>query len=71
MGGEAKERVARHRDRMRQSGLRPIQLWALDSSADEVAAALSAQCRAVNASHDEPATIEWVDQVAAEIEGWR
>ena len=64
------DRVQRHRQRLRQSGLRPIQLWVPDvrqpGFADE--------CRRQSALlHGDPAerdTNEWL-QAVADDDGWR
>ena len=37
-------RAARHRERMRFNGLRPVQLWVPDTRSDEFKEALRQQC---------------------------
>ena len=43
---ESTRKVARHRERMRSAGLRPVQFWVPDSRSPEFAAQLGEQCRA-------------------------
>jgi hypothetical protein len=64
------ERMARHRQRAHERGLRPVQTWALDSARPGLAEELARQCRAVNASADEAAALEFTDAAARDIEGW-
>lgn len=46
----ARRRVGAHRDRLRAQGLRPLQIWVPDVTADGFAAEAHRQSRAVAAS---------------------
>jgi hypothetical protein len=70
MGQEAARRVARHRERLRGGGLRPVQVWAVDSRRAGLADQVAKQCRAINRSQAERDALEWIDAAAAEVEGW-
>jgi hypothetical protein len=66
----AKQKTARHRDKLRRAGLRPIQVWALDTRAEGTAERLAAQCRALR---DDPAEREiaaWAEAAAGPVEDW-
>lgn len=42
-----RRRVRRHRDRLREQGMRPLQIWVPDTRAPGFAEELARQCRAV------------------------
>lgn len=65
------ERVQKHRDALRASGLRPLQIWVPDTSQpgfdDEChrQAALVAHADAADAE-----TLEFMDAALSDVEGW-
>lgn len=58
------ERMAAYRRRMREAGLRPVQIWVPDLRKPEILAEYQRQARAI--AESEPAgdeIMEWLDQV--------
>jgi hypothetical protein len=69
----AKERVRDHRERLRQQGLRPVQIWVPDTRAPEFLGQAHAQSAAIAASEHDADDQAFVDAVswawAADDEG--
>ena len=59
-----RERVREHRQRMREQGLRPVQIWVPDVRAPEFVAEAHRQSAAVAASEQEAADQEFVDALS-------
>lgn len=59
-----RERVREHRQRMREQGLRPVQIWVPDVRAPEFVAQAHRQSAAVAASEREAADQEFVDALS-------
>ena len=57
------ERVKRRRDKMRASGLRPVQIWVPDTRSPGFAAECRRQCKLIAAA-------EQTDAGRAEVEFW-
>lgn len=57
-------KVHRHRDGLREQGLRPIQIWVPDIDAPSFRAATRRQSRAVAASASEAADQAFVDAIS-------
>ncbi len=65
------ERVNRHRDALRASGLRPLQIWVPDTRR----AGFEAECRrqaqlAAHAERDDTELLDVIDEALTDIEGW-
>ena len=60
----SREKVRAHRKRLREQGLRPIQLWVPDLRAPEFAAAAARQSRAVAKSPYERDDQAFIDSVS-------
>lgn len=63
------ERVQRHRERLRASGLRPIQIWVPDTRKPGFADECRRQCALLAGDPHERETLDWLDTVA-ERTGW-
>lgn len=64
------DKVARHRERLRAAGLRPVQFWVLDTRASGFAAQLRDQCLALKGDAAEVEAIGFANAAAATTEGW-
>lgn len=68
--GSAADKVARHRQRMRAAGLRPVQFWAFDTRAPGFAEALRRQCRSLKGDPAEIEILRFAEEAAGRLEGW-
>ncbi|HTT78977.1 MAG TPA: antitoxin MazE family protein [Stellaceae bacterium] len=59
-----RERVRGHRERLREQGLRPIQLWVPDTRSPDFAAAAHRQSAAVAASPHEADDQAFIDAIS-------
>lgn len=64
------KRVKKHRDSLRASGLRPIQIWVPDTRKRGFAAECIRQSLLLKNDKHEEETLEWLDSVA-DREGWK
>ncbi|MGB8501370.1 antitoxin MazE family protein [Mycobacterium sp.] len=62
----ARDRVRRHRERLRQQGLRPIQIWVPDVNAPEFAREAHRQSALVAASEQDLDDQAFVDAVSSD-----
>jgi len=62
----SKNKVRRHRDRLREQGLRPVQIWVVDTRAAGFAAEAHRQSAAVAASEQAEEDQAFVDAISAE-----
>jgi hypothetical protein len=62
----ARDRVRRHRERLRQQGLRPIQIWVPDVNAPEFAREAHRQSTLVAASEQDRDDQAFVDAVSSD-----
>jgi hypothetical protein len=65
-----RERVKRHRDGLRAAGLRPVQIWVLDTRSAEFVAEVRRQCLALKKDPAELEAIAFCEAAAASVEGW-
>ena len=63
-------RVQKHRAALRESGLRPVQIWVPDTRRPGFAEECRRQSLLLQADAHEQETIDWVD-AAADREGWQ
>ena len=63
----SRQKVRDHRKRLREQGLRPIQIWVPDTRSNTFVAAAAAQARAVSASPFAAADQAFVDTIAAAL----
>lgn len=66
----ATTKIARHRERLRAAGLRPVQFWVPDTRTPEFVAQLRSQCLALKADAAEAEAIGFAEAAATTIEGW-
>jgi hypothetical protein len=59
-----REKVRAYRQRMREKGLRPLQIWVPDVRAPGFAAEARRQAHAVASSPHEAADQEWIDSIS-------
>lgn len=62
-------RVQRHRDGLRASGLRPIQIWVPDTRKAGFAAECRRQSLLVRNDPDEREILAWLDRIG-DTDGW-
>ena len=67
---EATGKVARHRERMRAAGLRPVQFWVPDTRSPEFAAQLRQQCQNLKDDPAEADILRYTGEAATQVEGW-
>jgi len=61
----SREKVRAHRERLRQQGLRPIQIWVPDVSSPAFAKEAHGQSRAVARSAQEKEDQDFIDSISA------
>jgi hypothetical protein len=70
MATPVSERVQKRREALRQSGLRPIQLWVPDTRQPAFAEECRRQSLLLKNDSAETEALQWMDQ-AADDQGWR
>jgi len=63
------ERVRKHRDKLRQAGLRPVQIWVPDVRRPGFAEECRRQSLALKDDPHEREIMAWIE-AATDIEGW-
>ncbi len=64
-------RVQKHRDALRQAGLRPVQLWGPDTRRPDFAQECQRQClRVAQADGADPALQAFMDAALTDVQGW-
>ncbi len=64
-------RVQKHRDTLRMSGLRPVQIWVPDTRRPGFAEECRRQCRlAAKSDMADKATQHLMEEASADIDGW-
>ena len=64
----SRDKVRKHRERLRSQGLRPVQIWVPDVRARSFVSAARKQSKAVAASKLATADQRFIDAVSEEIE---
>ncbi|MDY7575090.1 antitoxin MazE family protein [Actimicrobium sp. CCI2.3] len=67
---ESTGKVARHRERMRAAGLRPVQFWVPDTRSPEFTAQVRQQCLKLNGDPAEAEVLRFTEDAASHVEGW-
>lgn len=67
---ESTGKVARHRERMRAAGLRPVQFWVPDTRSPEFSARVRLQCQNLKGDPAEADVLHFTEEAAIHIEGW-
>jgi len=70
MASQVAERVRKHRACLRAAGLRPVQIWIPDTRRQGFAEECRRQSLLVANDPQEKEILEWIEQHAAETEGW-
>lgn len=70
MATATSERVQKHRIALRESGLRPVQIWVPDTRRAGFAQECQRQCLLLQDDAQERETTDWL-QAAADTEGWQ
>lgn len=70
MRAATSERVQKHRAALRESGLRPVQIWVPDTRREGFAEECRRQSQLVKSDAHERETTEWLAAVA-DHEGWQ
>jgi Antitoxin MazE-like len=65
-----KRRVARHRERLRAAGLRPLQVWVPDTTRRGFAASARRQSRLLWRDVKDRKTLAWLSRIA-DTTGWK
>ena len=63
------ERVKRHRDALRASGLRPVQIWVPDTRSPKFAEECRRQSLLLREDSAEAELLDWIE-AASDTEGW-
>lgn len=64
------QRVKKHRDKLKASGLRPIQIWVPDTGKKGFAKECDKQCKIIaKDTKSEKEIMDWMDEVR-DSEGW-
>lgn len=67
---ESTGKVARHRERMRAAGLRPVQFWVPDTRSPEFRAQVRKQCQDLKSDAAEADVLRFTEEAASHVEGW-
>ncbi|MBU6441955.1 MAG: antitoxin MazE family protein [Betaproteobacteria bacterium] len=67
---ESAGKVARHRERMRAAGLRPVQFWVPDTRSPAFVAQLREQCLALRGDAEEADVLRFTEEAASQVEAW-
>ena len=70
MSANTSERVQKHRQALRDAGLRPIQIWVPDTRRAGFAEECQRQSLLLQGDALEADTLEWLESVA-DTEGWK
>ncbi len=60
----SREKMRRYRDKLKDAGLRPVQIWVPDTRSKNFAAEVRRQSLLVSASPDESEVMDFIDAVA-------
>ncbi|WP_442594895.1 antitoxin MazE family protein [Parapusillimonas sp. JC17] len=71
MADASADKVARHRSRLRASGLRPLQIWVPDTRDADYARRIRNQCIALRNDAAELEVLAFAEAAANDIQGWK
>ncbi|MEF8822938.1 MAG: antitoxin MazE family protein [Desulfohalobiaceae bacterium] len=69
MATPSSKRVRKHRESLRVSGLRPVQIWVPDTRREGFAKECRRQSRLVSRDPQEAEVLEWIENVS-DRDGW-
>jgi hypothetical protein len=64
-------KVAKHRQKMRAAGMRPIQFWVSDTRSQALVAQIRLQCQALSEGAAESDILRFTEASANETTGWQ
>lgn len=64
-------KVARHRERMRAAGLRPVQFWVPDTRTLQFVVKVQGQCQSLKGDRAEAEVLHFTQEAATYIDGWK
>ena len=65
------QRVRKHREGLRQAGMRPVQLWVPDTRAQQFAVECRRQClRVAQADEADSEVLDVLDAALDDLQGW-
>jgi len=64
MKDSSRHRVERHRNSLRERGMRPIQIWIPDTRAAGFAEEARRQCLVANAADEQDGIMDWIEAVS-------
>jgi Protein of unknown function (DUF3018) len=70
MTANTSARVQKHRNALRDAGLRPVQIWVPDTRRVGFAAECQRQSRALSHDVNESETLAWLEEIA-DRSGWK
>jgi len=65
------DKVARHRQRMRAAGLRPVQFWVPDTRSEEFAERVREQCLKLKGDPAEADVLQFTEDAAGQVGDWQ
>jgi len=65
------DKVARHRQRMRAAGLRPVQFWVPDTRSEDFAERVREQCLKLKGDPAESDVLQFTEEAAGQIGDWQ
>lgn len=69
MGASTTDRVRRHRESLRESGLKPLQIWIPDTRSESFRQLCRRESLLVASDPHEAEILDWIAQVA-DTDGW-
>ena len=69
MSISVQKRVYKHRQKLRASGLRPVQIWVPDTREEKVIKECQKQSLSILNDEQENETLKWMEQVS-DTDGW-
>jgi hypothetical protein len=70
MASPVTDRVRKHREALRQAGLKPVQLWLPDTRATAFRRKCGQESLLAAADPNEAKVLRWIER-AADLEGWK
>ncbi|WP_045216033.1 antitoxin MazE family protein [Desulfonatronovibrio magnus] len=65
-----RQRVQKHREKLKQSGLRPVQIWVPDTRKEDFAEECRRQSLMIADDSQEKEILDWIEDVS-DVRGWK
>ena len=65
-----RQRVHKHREKLKQSGLRPVQIWVPDTRKEDFAEECRRQSLMIVDDSQEKEILDWIEDVS-DVRGWK